>query len=369
MKGMRSGSDTIIVVLLYNTLTIATANTFIYSQGNKYNSKNINGGNLRNNMNFNNIQVGMKNARTLPLVRMRAGMERMGLNSVSQGSVIGGRNGRGTGFSSVQKGFGTRMGSVGGGNGLNIGINRIHNGFGIGIGSGYGRMNRMTGGMSGGSQGTSFSTSYLPSSNENTVPKMNGFGGGLNLIQNGLGSGIGFGYGRTTKMTGAMVSGPQGSSFVTSFLPSGNGNTMHNMNGLGGGVHRIGNGLGNGVGSGYESINKMAGGMPGGTQLPSYGMSFLSSANANGLGGNIGSAGLGTTFGTSLGNIGANMAMRYNTGIGHSSSGIGSIVPYGYSPIDNGSPWGINDDVFDNFDNSDDLGVDFASDFDDIFDR
>ncbi|KAK3599394.1 hypothetical protein CHS0354_036407 [Potamilus streckersoni] len=368
-KGMRSGSYAIIVFLLCTTVAIATANTFIYSQGSKFNSQSINGGNLRNMMNLKNILVGMKNARILPLMRMQVGMGRMigkGPNSVSQGSAIGGGNGLGSGFSSLQNGYGIRMGSVGGRNGLSLAINRIQNGFGIGMGSGYGRMNRMTGGMSGGPQGTSFSTSYLPGGNANTVPKMNGFGGGLSLIQNGFGSGMGFGYGRTNRMTGGMSGGPQGTSVSTSYLLSGNGNTIPKMNGLGGGVNRIENGLGNGVGSGYESMNKMAGGMPGGSQLPSYGMSFLSS------GGNIGSAGLGTTFGTSLGNIGANMVMSQNTGIGHSSSGnqgIGGIVPYGYSPIDNGSPWGFNDDIFDNFGDSDDLGVDFASDFDDIFDR
>ncbi|KAL3864984.1 hypothetical protein ACJMK2_006623 [Sinanodonta woodiana] len=373
---MRSGSDAIIIVLLYTTLTIATATTYMYGQGSKYNSQSINGGKLRNMMNLNNIPAMMKNTRTFPLMRMplmTGGMRGKNLNSFSQGSSIG-VNGLSSGFSGVQNGYGTRMGSVRGGNKLGRGMNSVHNRIGVRMGSQHGRMNKMTGVMSGGPQGTSFSTSYFPSSKANTVPEMNGFGGDFSLMQNGLGSGMGFGYGSTTKMTGGMLGGNQGSSFGTSYLPSSNGNTFPKMNGFGGDISRIENGHESEIGLGHGSINKMAGGMQGGAQLPSYGISFLSSGNMNGFGGKIGSAGLGTTFGTSLGNTGANIAMTQNTGIGHSSSGnqgIGGMFSYGYSTIGSGSPWGMYDDVFDNLDRFDDLGDlagDFSSDFDDVFD-
>ncbi|KAL3864985.1 hypothetical protein ACJMK2_006624 [Sinanodonta woodiana] len=374
---MRSGSDAIIIFLLYTTLTIATATTYMYGQGSKYNSQSINGGKLRNMMNLNNIPAMMKNTRTFPLMRvplMTGGMRGKNLNSFSQGSSIG-VNGLSSGFSGVQNGYGTRMGSVRGGNKHGLGMNRFNNGFGVRMGSQHGKMNKKTGVMSGGLQRTSFSTSYFPSSKANTVPEMNSFGGDFSLMQNGLGSGMGFDYGSTTKMTRGMLGGTQGSSFGTSYLPSSNGNTFPKMNGFGGDINRIENGHGNGIGLGYGSINKMAGGMQGGAQLPSYGISLLSSGNMNGFGGKIGSAGLGTTLGTSVDNynIGANMARTQNTGIGHSSTGnqgIGGMVSYGYTSMGSGSPWGINDYVFDNvdrFDDLGDLGGDFSSDFDDIF--
>ncbi|KAL3864982.1 hypothetical protein ACJMK2_006621 [Sinanodonta woodiana] len=426
---MRSGSYDIIIVLLFTTVTIATAATYTYGKGSKYNSQSINGGNLRNMMNLNNIPGMMKNARILTLMRTSlgtGGMSDENFNWFSQGSTIN-VNGLDSVFSGVQNAYRIRAVSVNSGNNIGLDINRVQNRNGIRMGSQHGIMNNMAGKMSGGPQGTSFSNSYFPRGKPNNMPIAFG-GGGFSLIHNRFRSGVGFDNGRRTKMTEAMLGRPQGSSFGTSYLPSIHGSHIFPTNGRGGDIHRIGNGhvneLGsgygninkvasgtpsgaqlslldfsfnenplptvngiaaaihpighghvNGMGSGYGNINTMAGGMLGGAQLNPFGMSFVSSGNTNGLSGVIESAGSGATFRNNVGDNGDNMAMHEETRVGGFSSGnqeIGDMVSNDFSSNGNGNPWETNSVVPDNvdqFDDSEDLGSDNANDFDDIFDQ
>ncbi|KAK3599396.1 hypothetical protein CHS0354_036411 [Potamilus streckersoni] len=140
-------------------------------------------------------------------------------------------------------------------------------------------------------------------------------------------------------------------------LPGGNGNMMLKMKGFGGGIVRIQNRFGIGMISGYARMNKMAVGVPGGMQLSSYSMRFSANGNVYGLGSKIESGGLGTTFGISVGNLGAVISMKQGTGIGHPSSAnqrLGRMVSYGYSFTGIGGQWRINDDGHDNVYHSDD---------------
>ncbi|KAL3864983.1 hypothetical protein ACJMK2_006622 [Sinanodonta woodiana] len=267
---MKSGSYDIIIVLLFTTLTIASAAPYIYDQSSKYNSQGVNGVNQRNMMNLNNIPGVTKETR-MPLGT--GGMSSKILNRFSQGSSIG-VNDLSSGFSGVQKGYRIRKISVKGGNTIDRGINHVQNRIGIRIGSQQGITNKMTERTSGGPQGTSFSNSYFSRGKPNTVPSMNAVGGGFSPIHNRFRSGVDFGNGRRTKMTEAMLGRPQGSSFGTSYLPSINGNHSPKISELGGDIHRVGNGHANGMGSGYGNIKKMAGGTPGGTQFTPSGRSF-----------------------------------------------------------------------------------------------